>query len=128
MIPSSLLEDIDIERHPEILMWWESLSDVVQQSFRYPSVDADPLHTIGTILNEEDLPEVYDDAGDLYEYLVNHEHRPIGPTLGYPGRALPGISLLAPLWPPYPIAVRYRAWQLSDELMRQLESGFRFLR
>lgn len=77
---------------------------------------------------DEVFPDAYDDSSDRYEYLVNHEHCPIGETLGCPGYILPGVSLLAPLWPPYPVEVRYRPWHLSDELKSQLESGFRFMR
>jgi hypothetical protein len=85
------------------------------------------LLTAGIMFDEDISSDVFDDAGDRYEYLVNHEHRPIGATLGCPGNILPGVSLLAPLWPPYPVSVRYRAWQLSEELKLQLESGFRFM-
>lgn len=75
-------------------------------------------------LHDEAEPDVYDDAGDRCEYPVNHELHPTGVRLGCSTVVLPGVSLLAPLWPPYPVNSRYSTWELSDDLHAKLEAGF----
>lgn len=65
-----------------------------------------------------------DDCNDLYEFLVNHEHKPLGITMGSHTIPLPGIALLSPLWPPYPSEVRYPEWSLSKTLHSQLQAEY----
>lgn len=86
--------------------------------------DAPAMPTFPFELEDERAPEYLETDIERYEYLVNHEHRPLGMTMSNRTIPLPGIALLSPLWPPYPIDVRYRAWALTDTLYSQLQSEF----
>jgi hypothetical protein len=126
-IPTSLLNELDPEELSKVAEWWSSLSHQDQAAIESLLEDGPSLPTVPVDLHDEAEPDVYDDAGDRYEYLVNHELRPIGITLSCGTPILPGVALLAPLWPPYPASSRYSTWELSDDLYAKLEAGFGIL-
>jgi|688.fasta_scaffold942786_1 hypothetical protein len=123
-IPAALINEVDPQQHLQVIAWWSSLSHQDQAAIETLLEESPFLPTIPVDLHDEAEPDVYDDAGDRYEYLVNHELHPIGVTLSCSTIVLPGVALLAPLWPPYPASARYSAWELSDDLYAKLEAGF----
>lgn len=123
-LPPALLESVDACHHSDIHVWWASLPATDQDAINrllYLPVEG-KIHSFGAV--DDDAEVLDDDGNDLYEYLVNHEHKPRGTLKGFPTFPLPCIALLSPEWPPYPTDVRYQPWTPTPSLHAQLEAEY----
>jgi hypothetical protein len=120
--PISLVDEFDPSTYEHVCIWWNSLSVEDQSELAILCEEQLPMLTFPfDLIDELEQPGLDEDNSDLFEYLVNHEHRsPSGPFLGDRSIPLNAISLLSPFWPPYPRAVRYACWRPTHTLYSQL--------
>lgn len=121
-LPISLVDEFDTTAYEHVCVWWNSLSVDDRSELVILCEEQLPMATFPfDLIDEFEQLGIDEDNSDLYEYLVNHEHRsPTGPTLGDRSIPLNAISLLSPFWPHYPGEVRYACWRPTDTLYSQL--------
>jgi hypothetical protein len=113
------------ENHRSILLsWWQGLPPQEQEALEELTHAFAPWEI--KLLPFDIYEEIEEDAvNDLYEFNVAHEikggvyfwgaisrdgHR------GHFTRSVDAISVLDPLWPPFPESSRYRVWKLRGKL------------
>lgn len=121
-LPEYSLTTLTAPDLPVVQAWWQALTDVQRSEVLDVLIERESLPTFSIELEDERLSDYLDEDQDRYDYLVNHEFRATGLMMFDSSVPLPGIALLAPLWPPYSVADRYQSWRLSSVLYSQLSA------